>query len=392
MSTQDISARSATTTPMPSVRNQQEVAKLIDVSKCIGCKACQVACSEWNELRDEVGHNHGVYDNPLDLTGVHPETYPVVQRILDRVGRPVAEVMGKSDVLRTLKPEMFADETFGAITVKDILTELEKPGRDPRPDFKVARFNEGVDDIKDLVEGMVLEGTVSNVAQFGAFVDLGVHQDGLHACFHAGLAPAGERGGLAHDRDPPHGGAGKLREGPGLMGVVVEAAAALAPQAPGRDHALLDRVRLEARLAEEGRVDRLRDGEVHVQADQVHQLEGAHAEAAGLHAGVERRHRPAALAQDLERLAVERPRHKHRVNPPHQCQILSVMRRFRPVDARACQPKQGTLAPHRELHVTAVEQGSPVRRAHLPDLRAKKSRSTISSPILACRRSISCPA
>lgn len=118
-------------------------------------------------------------DNPLDLSGVHPETYPVVQRILDKVGRPVAEVMGKSDVIRALKPEAFADEKFGAITVKDILAELEKPGRDPRPDFKVARFNEGVEDIKDLAEGMILEGTVSNVAQFGAFVDLGVHQDGL---------------------------------------------------------------------------------------------------------------------------------------------------------------------------------------------------------------------
>jgi len=118
-------------------------------------------------------------DNPLDLTGVHPETYPVVQRMLDKLQRPVGEVMGKSDVIRALKPEAFADEKFGAITVKDILTELEKPGRDPRPDFKVARFNDGVEDIKDLTEGMVLEGTVSNVAQFGAFVDLGVHQDGL---------------------------------------------------------------------------------------------------------------------------------------------------------------------------------------------------------------------
>uniref|UniRef100_UPI0037C5336E Tex family protein n=1 Tax=Roseateles sp. TaxID=1971397 RepID=UPI0037C5336E len=118
-------------------------------------------------------------DNPLDLSGVHPETYVVVQRILDKVARPVSEVMGKSDVIRALKPEAFADEKFGAITVKDILAELEKPGRDPRPDFKVARFNEGVEDIKDLAEGMILEGTVSNVAQFGAFVDLGVHQDGL---------------------------------------------------------------------------------------------------------------------------------------------------------------------------------------------------------------------
>jgi len=118
-------------------------------------------------------------DNPLDLTGVHPETYPVVQRVLDKLQRPVTEVMGKADVIRTLKPELFADERFGAITVKDIFTELEKPGRDPRPDFKVARFNDGVEDIKDLQEGMTLEGTVSNVAQFGAFVDLGVHQDGL---------------------------------------------------------------------------------------------------------------------------------------------------------------------------------------------------------------------
>ncbi|WIT11891.1 Tex family protein [Paucibacter sediminis] len=118
-------------------------------------------------------------DNPLDLSGVHPETYPLVQRVLAQLGRPAAEVMGRSDVIRALKPEAFADEKFGAITVKDVFAELEKPGRDPRPDFKVARFNDGVDDIKDLVEGMVLEGTVSNVAQFGAFVDLGVHQDGL---------------------------------------------------------------------------------------------------------------------------------------------------------------------------------------------------------------------
>jgi uncharacterized protein len=118
-------------------------------------------------------------DNPLDLSGVHPETYPVVQRMLDHLKRPAGEVMGKSDVIRTLRPEAFADEKFGAITVKDILVELEKPGRDPRPDFKVARFNDGVEDLKDLQPGMTLEGTVSNVAQFGAFIDLGVHQDGL---------------------------------------------------------------------------------------------------------------------------------------------------------------------------------------------------------------------
>jgi uncharacterized protein len=113
------------------------------------------------------------------MTGVHPETYPVVEQIMAQTGKPVAELMGRADMLKTLRPELFANAQFGVITVKDILGELEKPGRDPRPDFKVARFNEGVDDIKDLQEGMVLEGTVSNVAAFGAFVDLGVHQDGL---------------------------------------------------------------------------------------------------------------------------------------------------------------------------------------------------------------------
>ncbi len=118
-------------------------------------------------------------DNPLDMTGVHPETYPVVEQILLKAAKPIQEVMGRAEVLKSLKPEQFASEQFGAITIQDILGELEKPGRDPRPDFQVARFNEGVEDIKDLKEGMVLEGTVSNVAQFGAFVDLGVHQDGL---------------------------------------------------------------------------------------------------------------------------------------------------------------------------------------------------------------------
>lgn len=117
--------------------------------------------------------------NPLDMTGVHPETYPVVEKIMAQTGKPVAEIMGRADMLKTLKPELFANEQFGVITVKDIFTELEKPGRDPRPDFKVARFNDGVEDIADLKEGMILEGTVSNVAQFGAFIDLGVHQDGL---------------------------------------------------------------------------------------------------------------------------------------------------------------------------------------------------------------------
>ncbi len=118
-------------------------------------------------------------DNPLDMTGVHPETYPVVEQIIATTGKPVAELMGRADMLKTLRPELFANDKFGVITVKDILGELEKPGRDPRPDFKVARFNDGVEDIKDLREGMILEGTVSNVAAFGAFIDLGVHQDGL---------------------------------------------------------------------------------------------------------------------------------------------------------------------------------------------------------------------
>ncbi|MCX8517022.1 MAG: helix-hairpin-helix domain-containing protein, partial [Rhodoferax sp.] len=117
--------------------------------------------------------------NPLDMTGVHPETYPVAEHIIAKAGKPVQQVMGRADMLKTLRPELFANAQFGVITVKDILTELEKPGRDPRPDFKVARFNDGVEDIKDLKQGMVLEGTVSNVAAFGAFIDLGVHQDGL---------------------------------------------------------------------------------------------------------------------------------------------------------------------------------------------------------------------
>ena len=118
-------------------------------------------------------------NNPLDMTSVHPETYPVVERIMAQTGKPIAELMGRADMLKTLKPELFANDTVGVITVKDILVELEKPGRDPRPDFKVAQLQEGVEDLKDLKVGMVLEGTVSNVAAFGAFVDLGVHQDGL---------------------------------------------------------------------------------------------------------------------------------------------------------------------------------------------------------------------
>ncbi len=118
-------------------------------------------------------------ENPLDASSVHPEAYPLVQKILDAAGREVKAVIGDLGFLRSLKPQQFTDEKFGLPTVRDIVRELEKPGRDPRPEFKTAAFAEGVEDIRDLKPGMVLEGVVSNVAAFGAFVDLGVHQDGL---------------------------------------------------------------------------------------------------------------------------------------------------------------------------------------------------------------------
>ncbi|MGY2489348.1 Tex family protein [Cupriavidus sp. CP313] len=118
-------------------------------------------------------------DNPLDRSSVHPEAYPVVQRILEHVKKGLRDVMGNRDALRGLSPTQFTDDSFGLPTVRDILTELEKPGRDPRPEFKTATFQEGVEDVKDLQPGMVLEGVVTNVAAFGAFVDIGVHQDGL---------------------------------------------------------------------------------------------------------------------------------------------------------------------------------------------------------------------
>jgi protein Tex len=118
-------------------------------------------------------------DNPLDGSSVHPEAYPVVERIVAKCGREVQQLIGDAPFLRSLDPAQFTDERFGLPTVRDILRELEKPGRDPRGEFKTARFEEGVEDIRDLKPGMVLEGVVSNVAAFGAFVDLGVHQDGL---------------------------------------------------------------------------------------------------------------------------------------------------------------------------------------------------------------------
>lgn len=118
-------------------------------------------------------------DNPLDRSAVHPEAYPVVERILRRLGTGIAEVMRQPAALKGLSPADFTDEKFGVPTVRDILAELEKPGRDPRPEFKTATFREGVEALADLQPGMVLEGVVTNVAAFGAFVDIGVHQDGL---------------------------------------------------------------------------------------------------------------------------------------------------------------------------------------------------------------------
>jgi uncharacterized protein len=118
-------------------------------------------------------------DDPLDVSGVHPESYPVVRRILDAAKADIAELIGNATKLKTLKPTRFVDEQFGLPTVTDILTELEKPGRDPRPAFRTAVFADGVHKIADLKPGMLLEGQVTNVAAFGAFVDVGVHQDGL---------------------------------------------------------------------------------------------------------------------------------------------------------------------------------------------------------------------
>ncbi|MCF5899053.1 Tex family protein [Aeromonas veronii] len=117
--------------------------------------------------------------NPLDSSAVHPESYPVVERILARLEQTVDSLLGNSSLLRTLKPADYTDEQFGVPTVTDIIGELDKPGRDPRPEFKTATFKEGVEKISDLVPEMVLEGVVTNVTNFGAFVDIGVHQDGL---------------------------------------------------------------------------------------------------------------------------------------------------------------------------------------------------------------------
>ncbi|MBZ9557527.1 MULTISPECIES: Tex family protein [unclassified Modicisalibacter] len=118
-------------------------------------------------------------DNPLDASAVHPEAYPVVARIAERGGRELASVIGDSGFLKSLSPGDYVDDAFGVPTITDILKELDKPGRDPRPEFKAAEFREGVETLKDLEPGMILEGSVTNVTHFGAFVDIGVHQDGL---------------------------------------------------------------------------------------------------------------------------------------------------------------------------------------------------------------------
>ncbi len=118
-------------------------------------------------------------DNPLDMSAVHPEAYAVVERILKDLQRPVKSVLGDGAALRSIEPAKYTDEKFGLPTVRDIVRELEKPGRDPRPEFKTAAFKEGVEQLKDLQPGMILEGVVTNVTNFGAFVDVGVHQDGL---------------------------------------------------------------------------------------------------------------------------------------------------------------------------------------------------------------------
>jgi uncharacterized protein len=118
-------------------------------------------------------------DNPLDGSAVHPEAYPLVERILADLRKSIRDIIGDSRMLRTLEPERYTDDKFGLPTVRDILRELEKPGRDPRPEFRAATFREGVEQVKDLQPGMILEGVVTNVANFGAFVDIGVHQDGL---------------------------------------------------------------------------------------------------------------------------------------------------------------------------------------------------------------------
>jgi uncharacterized protein len=136
----------------------------------LGAKAFE-QCAGFLRIRDG--------EDPLDASGVHPEAYPLVRKILAATKSDIHALIGDAKTIRALSPQTFVDEKFGAPTVTDVLKELEKPGRDPRPEFKTATFQEGVEKISDLRPGMVLEGVVTNVAAFGAFVDIGVHQDGL---------------------------------------------------------------------------------------------------------------------------------------------------------------------------------------------------------------------
>ncbi|MFB8776413.1 Tex family protein [Streptomyces broussonetiae] len=160
---ENIVAHRDTNGPFRSRSELKKVARL-------GPKAYE-QCAGFLRIRDGV--------DPLDASSVHPEAYPVVRRMVKTAGQEVAGLIGNTGVLRSLRPQDFVDETFGLPTVTDILKELEKPGRDPRPAFRTAVFKEGVEKISDLASGMVLEGVVTNVAAFGAFVDVGVHQDGL---------------------------------------------------------------------------------------------------------------------------------------------------------------------------------------------------------------------
>jgi len=143
--------------------------QLLEVPR-LGPKAFEQAAGF---LRIQNGHN------PLDASAVHPEAYPVVERILNTNVKTITDVIGDSQFLKSLSANDFTDEHFGEPTVRDIIKELEKPGRDPRPQFKTAAFKEGVENVKDLKPGMLLEGVITNVTNFGAFVDIGVHQDGL---------------------------------------------------------------------------------------------------------------------------------------------------------------------------------------------------------------------
>ncbi|MDD2341880.1 MAG: helix-hairpin-helix domain-containing protein, partial [Tolumonas sp.] len=147
----------------------KERKELLKVAR-LGPKAYE-QCAGFLRIRDG--------KNPLDASSVHPEAYPVVEKIIAQLHKPVSGLIGNSTLLKSLKPADYTDEHFGIPTITDILQELDKPGRDPRPEFKTATFREGVEEMKDLRPEMILEGCVTNVTNFGAFVDIGVHQDGL---------------------------------------------------------------------------------------------------------------------------------------------------------------------------------------------------------------------